>query len=300
MRSRKWIFWSYIARGLIIMRPLYYSRKLFQTPLSYTCGRFYLFRAVYSRCVRLRQVVGGKRLPPLNGLSRSEILCMDPRAAVAALRRDALAEAISVPPTMVAEIKEFARQAECKVAGLDTRFRYADVKDGKLPDGTFVALGHCLNPTQCPAVCKIRDDPVLLSIVANYLGYVPLSGDIWLYWSFAGEATDNDRRLRYQTIDYHYDIHDYNFCYVHVYLTDTDVNSGAHVMVRGSHKSKPISWLLGSARQTDTAVETHYGKERVVLLEGKAGAGFIEDTSCFHKALAPVSRDRLLLQIRYH
>src|SRR5262245_44936583 len=109
------------------MRPLYYAHKLFQTPLSYTFGRFYLFRAVFSRCVWLRQRFNGRSLPLLEGLPPSEILCTEPRTAVTALRRDALAEAISVPPAMVAEIKEFARQAECKVAGVNTRFQYTDV-----------------------------------------------------------------------------------------------------------------------------------------------------------------------------
>jgi hypothetical protein len=66
---------------------------------------------------------------------------------------------------------------------------------------------------------------------------------------------------------------------VHIYLTDTDVNSGVHGMVRGSHKSKPVRWLFGSVRQTDEAVEARYGREKIALLEGKAGTGFIEDTS---------------------
>jgi hypothetical protein len=83
-------------------------------------------------------------------------------------------------------------------------------------------------------------------------------------------------------------------------LTDASAEAGAHVMVLGSQKSKPVGWLFGPARQTDQAIEKHYGKEKVVCLEGAAGTGFIEDTSCFHKALAPVSGERLLLQLRYH
>jgi hypothetical protein len=71
-------------------------------------------------------------------------------------------------------------------------------------------------------------------------------------------------------------------------------------MVSGSHRSKPITWLFGSARNTDEAIESYYGKDNVVTLEGDPGTGFIEDTSCYHKALAPETADRLLLQVRYH
>jgi hypothetical protein len=71
-------------------------------------------------------------------------------------------------------------------------------------------------------------------------------------------------------------------------------------MVLGSHNSKPLRWLFNSSRQTDEAIENHYGKEKVVCLEGAAGSGFVEDTSCYHKALAPLSAERLMLQVRYH
>jgi len=282
------------------VKALYYVRRVFQISPSYTLGRFYLVRSLYSLWMRLRDRLRGRRLPPLDGLPPSGMIRTAPRSAVAELRQTALSQCITLPAPLAEEIREFARRDECSVDGVKYRFRYADVKNGKLPDDTFVALAHCQNPTACPAVCQVRDDPVLRAIVANFLGYVPQSPDVRLYWSFVGEAADDDRRRMYQTIDFHYDVHDYNFCYVHIYLTDTDVKSGAHVMVLGSHKSKPVRWLIGSARRTDEAVENHYGREKIVCLEGAAGTGFIEDTACFHKALAPVSRERLLLQIRFH
>ena len=36
------------------------------------------------------------------------------------------------------------------------------------------------------------------------------------------------------------------------------------------------------------------------IIEGNAGCGFIEDTSCYHKAHIPETKPRLALQIRYH
>ncbi len=283
------------------MKVLYYARRAFTIRKSYIFGRFRSIRWLYARWMRQQDKFRGRSIPSLDGLPASEIMRLEPPAAVEALRKTALAQCINLPSAMREEIVQFARQSDC-VLGRENSpvFRYPDVQNARLADGTFVPLAYCRNPTQCPAICKIRDDPALQAVVINYLGYTPRSEDVKLYWSFAGGELDFERRRMLQTIEYHFDVHDYNFCYAHIYLTDTDIKSGSHLMVLGSHKSKPFRWLLGSSRQTDEAIESHYGKEKIVCLQGAAGSGFLEDTSCYHKALTPISADRLLLQIRYH
>jgi ectoine hydroxylase-related dioxygenase (phytanoyl-CoA dioxygenase family) len=87
--------------------------------------------------------------------------------------------------------------------------------------------------------------------------------------------------------------------YVYFYLSDTDRHSGAHVVVAGSHKAKPLRMKLGSTRQPEHAVLRRYGADKVVVLEGAAGFGFLEVPSCFHKVLPPRTSSRLLLQLRY-
>jgi hypothetical protein len=42
-----------------------------------------------------------------------------------------------------------------------------------------------------------------------------------------------------------------------------------------------------------------YGRDAERVMEGAAGFGFLEDSSCYHKALPPLSGDRLILQLRY-
>lgn len=95
-------------------------------------------------------------------------------------------------------------------------------------------------------------------------------------------------------------MHAYNFVYVNIYLVDVDEHGGAHVMVLGSHDDKPTRWLLGSARRGDASIEVHYGQERIRTIVGPAGTGFIQDSSCYHKVLAPRDRDRIMLHIRYY
>lgn len=43
----------------------------------------------------------------------------------------------------------------------------------------------------------------------------------------------------------------------------------------------------------------YYGADNVVPICGKAGFGFAEDTFCFHKAMIPTRKDRLMLQIQF-
>jgi hypothetical protein len=46
-------------------------------------------------------------------------------------------------------------------------------------------------------------------------------------------------------------------------------------------------------------IHRNYSPTDIITIEGKAGKCFLEDASCFHKALAPIERDRLFLQLRY-
>ena len=96
-------------------------------------------------------------------------------------------------------------------------------------------------------------------------------------------------------------MHDLNFVYIFFYLTECDRNSGAHQLIKGSHLNKKIfKHLIGSARQEEKKLEQDYNKNDFIFVEGSAGYGFVEDTSCYHRALKPINKPRLSLQFRYH
>ena len=108
-----------------------------------------------------------------------------------------------------------------------------------------------------------------------------------------------ERETAQQTVRFHYDVHGYNFIYVNFYLQDTDERTGAHVLIEASHHDKKPRHLLGSARLDDDQAYRDYGANRIRVMRGPAGTGFFEDTTCYHKALAPIDQPRLMLQIRY-
>jgi len=144
----------------------------------------------------------------------------------------------------------------------------------------------------------VQEDPLLLEVAARFLGGDPAAIETRLWWSFVTDASLDDRQAVSQTVYYHYDHHGYRFIYFNFYIMAVGPGAGPHVMIPGSHKRKPLAFLLSSTKQTDQAIERYYGVNSSMTIEGPAGLGFVQDTSCFHKATPPTTSDRLLLQIR--
>lgn len=280
------------------MNPKQIIRRLTtRDGIAYIFGRFYVVRWAYAKTVRFKQLFSH---PPAVGTQPTVFPTVDQDKAVADLRRDAVSFGFNLTPEMVKSIYDFAISHPLEHGKIDRPFDYAEVSKGKLPDGRAVAMGYVKNPMECPAVKTVAEDPAMCAVCRRYLGYVPAHADVNLYWSFAVKLDLADRRQFNQTVEYHIDVHDFNFCYTHFYITDCDELSGAHVMVKGSHTRKRLGWMFGSARKSDADVASFYKPQDVLVITGAAGTGFIEDTSCYHKAIAPVEHDRLLFQIRYH
>ncbi len=166
-------------------------------------------------------------------------------------------------------------------------------------DGRRVAVATVTQASYDPVLQAVLADDRLFEVATMYLGYRPSRVEPWLFWSFVNDLSIEAREARYQTVRFHYDVHSYNFMYVNFYLTDTDARSGAHVLIQGSHREKRWRHLLGSARLSDAQARDDYGESRILTICGAARSGFFEDTSCYHKAIPPLDRDRLMLQIRY-
>ena len=102
-----------------------------------------------------------------------------------------------------------------------------------------------------------------------------------------------------QTVDFHYDIDPSSSLYLYFYITGADARTGAHVVVPGSHRKKALAAILSPSFQSDEAIARLYPHVEPVVIAGPPGFGFIEDPACFHKALPPSDKPRLILQLRY-
>ncbi|HYH19039.1 MAG TPA: hypothetical protein VD995_10515 [Azospirillum sp.] len=271
------------------------AQRLFAGDLYYALGRFESVRRGYSLLCALVQNAEEPAVAP------AALPTLFPRVsidnALAAIRRDSVSFGFDLPPDVLAGIQHFADTAECRERGREQTFRRADVVRGRLADGTPLVHGLIDNPMRCAAVRRVCEDPVLVEAAGRFLGYRVRRVLPRVFWSFASGVSDDERRRRGQTIDWHFDVHDYNFISACFYLSDVDRGAGPHALLRGSHTGKPARMLLGSANARDEEVFEHFGRDRVMVIEGPAGTGFLEDTSCYHKAMPPTERDRLMFQI---
>ncbi|MCV3739396.1 hypothetical protein OCK02_24890 [Rhizobium sp. TRM96647] len=270
--------------------------------LSYILGRFRTVRAVYGTTrhflERIRSPLVRRSKVNESSLFSSSVVS----TVVKSIRDEAVFVGLNLPEDVVAEIKAFAL-SEPLHAIYDPNgptFKYADVVNGISTDGRKMPIGGIKNPARCPAVQRIIDDPVLRDIVRRYLRHDPLRVTTILDWSFGSDLSDEERRnLKHHVIDYHYDVSGYDFLYASFYITDTDRYSGAHVMMKRSHKRKPLRMLFGSARASQEAVYKQFGRQNEIVIEGGAGTGFVQDTSCYHRASPPTRGDRLMLAVRF-
>ena len=279
--------------------------------LWFGLGRLRSVRRGYGALMGLRQ-----RLDPAFAISpdapklairpRTESIfgAVDVAACGKALRRDGLAPGFRLPQAHVAQIVEYASRTPLSCKG-SKPFLKGDVRDGRLPDGRGVSLGMVhrtekgLLRRRCAAVDQIVRDPQLLEVVRRQLGYWPgRVADLELFWTFVSDLTHDEKMAQGNSLEYHYDVCGYNFVMADFYLTDTDRDSGAHVMVLGSQGRKPLR-MLWRGHQTDAAVHRAFGAGNELVIEGRAGDGFVADNSCYHKSTPPQRADRLFLRVVY-
>jgi hypothetical protein len=276
---------------------------------EYVLGRFATVRDAYSALRSLKDAVRGSALLHIGDLyeeptatllvaSSGYLVSQEPVGQqVTEMRERSYSVGPHIVPAIAAELQRQCRTLPLKVAGRDA--------------GTYEELARSTERYDRIAIATVRDssklaivqalaaDPFLHTAAASFLGYRPRRASSWLFWSFASRLSDDERRARNQTIDFHYDVDGYNFMYANFYLVDTTTHNGAHVLIEGSSRRKHWRHLMGAARLTDAEVLATYGRDAERVMEGAAGFGFLEDSSCYHKALPPLTGDRLILQLRY-
>ena len=279
------------------LRPAAVARRLARGEIYYAIGRFARVRRGYSRLRALLDWLPRNPSVPIE--SASLFPGLEPASTAAELAREGIVCGLALPDDILLEIARFAEERPFRPLQGGPPVLRREVRGGRLPNGEPAVVGRVIAPQDCPAVRRVAGDPALYALASRYLGYRPPIILSELHWSFVSDATSELRRKLGQTIDYHYDVGWFNFLYFFFYLTPVDRLSGAHAIIRRSHRRKPLSMLWHSARQPDEPVLRHYGPAAELVVEGPAGTGFVEDASCFHKALVPTAGERLAFFVRY-
>lgn len=220
--------------------------------------------------------------------------------AVESLNKDGVCLGIKLPKDVIEEILNFAHSNICYGNGnfqmgfLSNQKEQAEEKYAQ----KFITAEYYNSSLLCPAIKELVNDRKLLEIAAKYLGTDPVYTGSRLHWNFVANKRKYD--LSKVAMMYHYDLDDYHSLRFFFYLTDVDLYSGPHTVVRGSHKKKRLKHKLSFYRsRSDEEIIKYYGSDNLVNIYGEAGFGFAEDTFCFHKASPPILRNRLMLQIQF-
>jgi hypothetical protein len=276
-------------------------QKLRQSPKRYTryaLGRFHTVRKGYGSLMGFMQrhaLCAGLR-PASNQVVQ---ITRTVDEIVQALEEQSVSLSTTLPEEACQKLVEMSKQSKLRHDSCPEPFYYHDIRDHRLPNGKPAILVDVLDAHSHPLVQDIVGDECVLLALERYMGYRPMKADAHIMWSFTCPWGDKERIEAGQTILYHFDAYDYNFVFAFYYLTRVDHTTGAHMMVCGSHGKKPMSWLLDTAGQSEGVLVARYGADSFLTLEGPPGYGFLQDSSCYHKALAPISADRLMLIIRY-
>ena len=278
-----------------------------------TQPRYTLMRMLARFATARHAVVGTRALLHRGALARFMRECesrmddslfkeLDRAAFVRELRDSGVAFGLKLPVAMVEDIRAWA----------DANPSFADrahdrgVRPGQLATaqqrlGKPILLTQYFNArSQCPAIAKLAADPALQWIAAAYLRSVPTFVGSNLWWTYAVNATAEDRDLHAHL--FHRDVDDFSFFKFFFYLTDVAPGEGAHMLVRGSHRRPPARsfadrWNI--RRYADAEIHAAYDSRDVLEITGDAGTGFAENTLCIHKGRTPTTSARLLLQLQY-
>ena len=254
-----------------------------------------------TRFARLRRLLTRGRDIAANGRAEqtSEHSCDRSGVWVGELRQ----RGYSLGPTLAADVVgalcRYARGQTCYRPGHSERFRIADIRGGRTPEGLPVAIADVMEPLGCPQVVGIATDPMLMETAQRFLGYAARRTRVRLFWNPVSGISDRLRRAAGHPVDFQYDVEAGTSLHLYFYLMGGSPESGAQVVIEKSNRPKSMHMVLDGASLDEQSLLGRYGRDSAIVIAGGPGVGFFEDPACFHKTLVPTHGDRLCLQIRY-
>ena len=267
--------------------------------LLYILGRFKIIRLFYKNFNLLKKKFINKNIEYSN--KKYLEFNINGHIVLNKLKKEGFYEGLKLNNKIIDDLINLSNKSELISNESQKKFNnLQEVNNFNKENNRPCCLLNLTNPDFNKLANDISRDQIFLDIIGSYLGNINKI-DTKVQWSTVCNASDEWREYNEQTVTFHYDVHDLNFIYIFFYLTECDRNSGAHELIRGSHLNKKFfKHLIGSAKQKKEELEKDYSINDFIVIEGSAGHGFIEDTSCYHRALKPVNKPRLSLQFRYH
>ena len=148
-------------------------------------------------------------------------------------------------------------------------------------------------------ISKIINDPVILGLVAFYLRSRVCIRSVSFWHSF--ESIDHKPSGELAQL-FHYDLDEFRWLKLFIFLSDVTNENGPHVFIPGSHRSgfkDPNLLSRGYSRISDEDMDRYHSKSSWKYLTCAAGTLVLADTRCWHKGTAIRSGVRSVLQPEY-
>jgi len=149
-----------------------------------------------------------------------------------------------------------------------------------------------LNPhLNSELISEIVEDSQLFQIAEQYLHAKPILMNSQIWYTFPNSVNKN-----HHNFGFHYDIDDYKFLKFFFYIDEVTNENGPHVIIRATHKESSIFKFFNRRISNELADKIY--SDKIIIMKGKSGQGFAEDTFCYHKGCYPEKR-RLIFQIQF-
>ena len=128
-------------------------------------------------------------------MDKSILAAFDPDQFAEVLERDGIATGLMLPKTVVDELLRVAETAPC-FADRDPRYGFTLSARAAAEKalGKPILLAQYFNmDKQAPVVARLRDDPFLRLVAAQYLGSLPTHISTNMWWTFPVNASEEDR-----------------------------------------------------------------------------------------------------------
>ena len=241
-----------------------------------------------------RMVLAFKRERIDLGSPSSEIILGGSHAQIIAeLQRDGLALGLEINESLLNSVRSYCATSPATTDTGEAVVIVEGVEHAPIP-GRFLYRYKDLHK-HVPAVAALASDPFLMAIVTEYLGMKPVLLGSRAWWSYPPPPSDSAAGQPCE-FGFHYDIDDYRFIKLFIYLNDVDAASGPHVAISGTHRSKSLFEKM-NRRISDEVAEKRY-KNSICIVTGKAGTAFFEDTFCYHKGTLP-QKPRFIMELEF-
>ena len=199
------------------------------------------------------------------------------------------------------EVLNFANHQEYTcIANIDSRnISYNSHGLSHLKTNTLAAsmVESCIH--RSPLISRIINDPVLLSLAMFYLRCPIKLRSVSLWHSYVSSDGQAKGDLAQK---FHFDLDEFRWLKVFIFLTDVTDQNGPHVFIPGSHRPGIKSSQLlskGYVRIDDEDMRHFHPINTWQQITCQSGTIVLADTRCWHKGTSVRSGIRSVLQPEY-